>query len=205
MSSSKDSLKVIKTYIVDKVDSLKDRLDILCAILPQSIEFGGCYSTPESEKERNELINYIINFINRVNIDTNSIISFAYSQMESLLTDKISEMKCYNEYKAYKNNDNKKSELQSRFDFIVSKKNYTLNDLDKEIIKDVLNTLRKTRNDISHKSYTPFTFEDAVNTLRDVVNLDCELQAYLNSSIEFINRIYIIWVYYFELCDKMCA
>jgi hypothetical protein len=213
MINSKDILEAHKRYLVDRIDSLKNELDVLNQVIPGSALFDHpnhsiveTYFEPETEKERVETINYIKEFLQKINDATNDIINRTYKQMESFLGKYIAENKLENKYKSYDDNiGTKKSILQKRLDFLINNKNFMLTDAQKETIAMINNPLRKIRNTITHELDIPFSFEEVTEFVGDVVNLDPKLMQVLNSHIDFVNSLFSITVYYFELCDKICS
>lgn len=213
MINSNDILEAHKRYLVDRVDSLENELDILNQVIPGSALFDfpnhnivETYFEPETEKERVETINYIKVFLQKINDATNDIINRTYKQMESFLGKYIAENKLKNKYKRYDDNiGTNKSILQKRLDFLIKNKNFMLTDSEKETITIINNPLREIRNKITHELDIPFSYEDVNEFVGDGVNLESKLIQFLNSYIEFVNNLFFITVKYFELCDKICS
>lgn len=203
-------LNIIEKDIEHKLSTLGKEVDILNEILPGSVEINhsrreviNTYFEPRTEEEKEEMIKYIVEYINLVRVNYNNVISMVYSQMEATLNYNIKTMNKQNEFKNYAKQNKGKSSLQNMFDFVVAEKNYTPKESENELITGINGIIRSKRNKIMHDLYDVFTDEDAVVLIDDGKNLDSKLYCYYNWYVEELNALLNITKRFFTLCERI--
>lgn len=203
-------LKIIEKDIDYKFAHIKEQVELTNQIMPNCVEIDrenrkiiATHFYPDSEEEKEEMIGYIVELVNQIRIDYNSICILIYSQIEAALDLTIRNIHKKTALSRYIK-QNKSSKLKNMIDFLIDKSILKLEDYERPLIDCINITLRKQRNNAVHKIYNVVTREDVINEIiGDGKNIECKLITGCNNCIDEINGLFEITKGFFKILKRV--